>query len=281
VTVGRAGAPSSLGVELVKLRAFLRRDALVSWSYRLAFFSDWVNVIVQVGLFYFTSQLVDPAKIPDYGGQTRYIDFVAVGIAFSTLLQVSLTRVVTAIRNEQWGGTLESLLVTPTSPATLQLGAVVYDLVYVPIRTGVFLGLMVLVFDVDLHVSGLGPAAVILFAFIPFSWGLGLISAAGVLTMRRGAGVAGIAGMALTLLSGAYFPLGVFPSWMQEIARYNPLTLALVGARDALLGGAGWSVVSRPVLVLLPLALVALVVGTATFRAAINRERRKGTLFLY
>lgn len=277
-----ASATSSVvRMELGKLGAFLRRDALVSWSYRLAFFADWANVIVQVALFYFTSRLVDQSRIPAYGGESSYIDFVAVGIAFSTLLQVSLTRVVTAIRNEQWGGTLESLLVTPTSPATLQMGAVVYDLVYVPIRTGVFLGLMVLVFGVDLHVSGIGPAAAILLAFIPFSWGLGLISAAGVLTMRRGAGVAGIAGMAMTLLSGAYFPLGVFPSWMQTVARYNPLTLALDGARDSLLGGAGWSVVPRPVLVLLPLAVVTLVLGSVAFRAAVDRERKKGTLFLY
>lgn len=272
---------SVMRMELGKLSAFLRRDALVSWSYRLAFFADWANVVVQVALFYFTSRLVDQSRIPAYGGVSSYIDFVAVGIAFSTLLQVSLTRVVTAIRNEQWGGTLESLLVTPTSPATLQMGAVVYDLVYVPIRTGVFLGLMVLVFGVDLHASGIGPAAAILLAFIPFSWGLGLISAAGVLTMRRGAGAAGIAGMAMTLLSGAYFPLEVFPSWMETIARYNPLTLALDGARDALLGGAGWSVVPGPVLVLLPLAAVTLVAGTFAFRAAVDRERRKGTLFLY
>ena len=42
-------------------------------------------------------------------------------------------------------GTLESLLVTPTAAATVQLGSAVFDLVYMPLRTAVFLGFMVLV----------------------------------------------------------------------------------------------------------------------------------------
>ena len=43
-----------------------------------------------------------------------------------------------AFRNEQLMGTLEVLLMTPTTPATIQIGSVVYDLVYVPLRTGLF-----------------------------------------------------------------------------------------------------------------------------------------------
>jgi ABC-2 type transport system permease protein len=140
---------------------------------------------------------------------------------------------------------------------------------------------MVAVFGIDLHIGGLLPTIAILIAFIPFAWGLGLISAAAVLTMRRGSGVAGIAGTVLTLASGAYFPLSVFPPWMHAIAQHNPLTLAIEGARKALLGGDGWSVVWSPVLVLVPLIAVTLTIGGFAFRQAIQRERRRGTLFLY
>jgi ABC-2 type transport system permease protein len=85
----------------------------------------------------------------------------------------------------------------------------------------------------------------------------------------------------LTLASGAYFPLAVFPAWLHAIAQRNPLTLAIEGAREALLGGAGWSVVWGPVAVLVPLTAITLTIGGFAFRQAIQRERRRGTLFLY
>lgn len=264
-----------------KIPAFIRRDLLVTWSYRTAFIADWVNLIVQVGLFYFMSRLVDSSKVPQFDGRTGYLEFVAVGIAFSSFVQAALGRVVAAIRNEQLMGTLESLLVTPTAPGMLQLGSVAYDLVYVPLRTAIFLVLMTATFGLHIHASGLLPALVILLAFIPFSWGIGVVSAAGVLTLRRGSGLTGIGGTLLTLASGAYFPLTVFPGWLRSVARYNPLTVALNGARDALLGAEGWKVVWTPLVVLVPLAAATLAVGTFAFRLAIARERRRGTLFLY
>jgi ABC-2 type transport system permease protein len=280
------GADSSvltLRTEIRKLAAFFRRDMLIVWSYRAAFFADWANLVVQIAIFYFVSKLVNNQQIEQYseGRTTTYIEYVAIGIAFSSFVQASLGRVVATIRQEQLMGTLESLLVTPTSSAILQLGSFVYDLVYVPLRTTIYLVLMVLVFGIHLYVGGLLPTIAILVAFIPFAWGLGLISAAAVLTMRRGSGLAGIGGTLLTVASGAYFPLTVFPSWMEVIARNNPLTLAVEGAREALLGAAGWSVVWRPALILLPLAAVTLTIGGFAFRKAIQHERRRGTLFLY
>ncbi len=96
-------------------------------------------------------------------------------------------------------GTLESIFVTPTSMTTIQLGSVAYDLVYVPVRTAIFLGVTSLAFGLDLHVSGLLPSTVLLLVFVPFVWGLGLVSAAAILTFRRGGGVTGLIGGLLTL----------------------------------------------------------------------------------
>ena len=264
-----------------KIPAFLRRDVLVSWSYRTAFFTDWVNLLLQVGLFYFMSRLIDADKFAEFGDATGYLEFVAVGIAFSSFVQAALSRVVAAIRSEQMMGTLESLLVTPTAPAVLQLGSVAYDLVYVPVRTGLFLTLMTIVFGLHIHLGGILPALVILLAFIPFAWGLGVLSAAAVLTVRRGAGLTGIGGTVLTLASSAYFPTDIFPSWLRWLTTINPLSVALTGTREALLDGAGWHVVWFPLTVLVPLACITLLAGSFAFRAAIVRERRRGTLFLY
>ncbi len=268
--------------ELVKLPAFLRRDLLVAWSYRLAFLSEWGGLALQAVLFYFVSQLVRPGALPTYGGsEATYMEFVVVGIAMSAFVQLALSRVGTRLRGEQVQGTLESLLMTPTSPATIQLGTVFYDLLYIPVRTAVFLALTAVAFGLHLDAGGFLPALVVLLAFIPFVWGLGVANAGFILTFRRGGGIAGVVVMIMTLFSGAFFPLDLLPEWSQGAAELNPIAIAIEGMRQPLLGGSGWAGVGGALLVLLPLSAVSLALGIAAFRAALRREKRRGSLALY
>lgn len=277
--VARRTSPAA---ELAKLPAFLRRDLLIAWSYRMAFVSEWGALAVQAVLFSFVSRMVDPATLPAYGGSpATYLEFVAVGIAMSAFVQLALSRVGAGLRGEQVQGTLESLLLTPTSPTTIQLGTVFYDLLYIPLRTGAFLLAVALAFGLQFHADGFLPALVVLVAFIPFVWGLGVLNAGFLLTFRQGGGVAGFVVTLLMLFSGAFFPLDLLPGWAEGVAELNPIALAIEGMREPLLGGSGWDGVGGTVAVLVPLACVSLAAGTAAFRAALRRERARGTLGLY
>jgi ABC-2 type transport system permease protein len=178
-------------------------------------------------------------------------------------------------------GTLEALLMTPTATATVQLGSAIFDLVYVPIRTAIFLGFLAVVVGLDLHVSGVLPSTVILLAFIPFVWGLGLISAGAILTFRRGDGGMMLGATLLGLASGAFFPLALLPDWIEAVAEYNPLAIAIEGLREALLGGSGWSEVAGGVALLLPMSTLSVLAGAFVFKLALGRERRRGTLGVY
>jgi ABC-2 type transport system permease protein len=279
--IAASRVPLFLG-ELGKLTAFLRRDFLIAWSYRVAFLGDAVALLVEAVTFYFVGLLVDPQELPRFGGdETTYIEFVAIGIALGTFVQLGLQRVALAMRNEQLVGTLESLLMTPTAIATVQLGLVMYDLVYVPIRTAIFLAVIALGFGVDFQASGIAPAAVILLLFIPFIWGLGIMSAASMLTFRVAGQLVGYGAVGLTLVSGAYFPLELFPDWATSVAELNPIAIAMEGMRETLLGGAGWSGITTEILVLVPVSVASLVLGMLAFRLAVRRERRHGTLGLY
>jgi ABC-2 type transport system permease protein len=247
------GRLAAVGGELQKLPAFIRRDFLVAWSYRMGFISDLVNLVGQVVVFYFIGQLVDTSKLPTFqGSSVTYFEFAAVGIALGAFIQFGLDRVSAAMRGEQLMGTLESVLVTPTSPSTVQLGSVSFDLVYIPLRTALFLGAATLAFGLHFSASGILPALLLLVAFIPFVWGLGVLTAAAILTFRRGAGVVGLGTVILGLLSGLYFPLNLLPSWLTAIAEENPVALAIQGMRDALLGGAGFTHIASTFAVLIP-----------------------------
>jgi ABC-2 type transport system permease protein len=277
----RAGR-STVAPELRKVGAFLRRDLLVTLSYRAAFLADWFSLLVQMVTFSYVARLVKPDVLPQIAGsQVSYLQFVVIGIAVTSFLQIALGRVVTTIRGEQLMGTLEALLLTPTAKVTLQLGIVAYDLVYVPLRTTLFLVGAAVLFGVEIQVSGLLPFIAVLGAFIPFVWGLGVAAAASVLAFRRGNAATGFVAVALSLTSGAYFPLEFLPGWAQALARWNPALVALDASRDAMLGGASWSDIAGPVGQLLLMAAVSLTLGFGAFSYALRHERRRGTLGLY
>jgi ABC-2 type transport system permease protein len=268
--------------ELAKLLAFVRRDFLTAISYRMAFVSDIVSLIGHVVVFYFIGLLVDASKLPLYGGsRVTYLEYASIGIALGLFLHFALERVATALRNEQMIGTLESLLTTPTRTLTLQLGSIAFDFLYLPLRLGLFLAAVAVAFGLHLSPAGILPSLILLLVFIPFVWGLGVISAAAVITFRRGAGVVGFGGLVLGLLSGIYFPTELLPGSLGAIVKWNPVAITIESTREALLSSITWSEIATDVALMAPFSVLSVVLGMALFRAAIRRERRLGTLGLY
>ncbi|MDR5697442.1 MAG: ABC transporter permease, partial [Armatimonadota bacterium] len=217
--------------------AFVRRDFLIAWSYPVNFLSGFAGMIGQVAVFYFVAQIVDPSRI---GGQgpTAYVAFVSVGVAVTTFFQLGAFRLATALRTEQFIGTIESLLVAPVSMVTLQFGLVAYELMLLPVRMALFLG-MVGLLGVTLHPAGVLSALLLLVAFAPFVAGVAALSAAATLRFKNAWSVIGAGTAALAVLSGAYFPVSVFPQWLFHLAAVNPMAIVLDGMRAALLSGSG------------------------------------------
>lgn len=276
-----ASRPAVLG-ELAKLPAFLRRDLLVAWSYRLSFVAEWATLAIQAGTFYYVSKLVSPNALPSYAGvHSSYLQYVSIGIVVTALLQLSLGKIAAGMRSEQLMGTLESLLLTPTASATIQIGTVIYDFLYIPIRMAIFLVVIAVAFGLHFDPAGVLPSLLLLVALVPFAWGLGIANAAATLTFRRGGSPAGIVMTLLALGSGAYFPVGVFPRPVAAVFAHTPIAIALDGVRRALIGREGWTVVDSSVLILVAYSAVSLVGGLVAFRLALRREWKRGSLGLY
>lgn len=279
---GAEGRLQVFRMELAKIPAFLRRDFLTALSYRTAFATDLISVVMGAFLFYFVGRLVDPARLPSIGGESvSYLEFAAVGVALGPFVQVALSRVASVIRQEQVQGTLESLLTTPTASATIQVGSGVYELLYIPVRTALMVVVIAIGFGLDYRAEGILPAAFVLLFLIPFVWGLGLVSAGVTLVVRQGGRFIDLFVAVLTLGSGAFFPLELLPGWLEGAARVNPIAVTVEGMRTALISGADWSEVGESLLVLTPMGVVSLALGVLTFRYALRRERHRGTLGLY
>lgn len=272
----------SVVAEAPKLAAFVRRDLRIMLTYPMATFTGLLGILVQVVALSFVGKLVNPSRLPLYGGtRATYIEFAATGICLSMTVLLLLHELSRALRTEQMIGTLESMLITPARVATLQIGCTLFNMLYVPLRLGVFLALIAVVFGLHLHAGGILPATVLMLEFLPFLWGLGLIGAGAVLTFRRGTGAIGAGVTVLGLGSGAFFPLSAMPAWLAHLAAYNPLAIVLSGLRAALIGGAGWHALATPLIEMAPLAAASVAAGIFFFRLFLERERRRGTLGLY
>jgi ABC-type polysaccharide/polyol phosphate export permease len=208
------------------------------------------------------------------------MEYVATGLVLGAFLQIGIGRVTQAIEQEQTRGTLESLLMTPTTAPTILTGCVAYDLVYVPIRTVFMLLVIAAGFGLHYQPDGIPAAALFLLLFIPFVWGIGMISAALRLTFRRGAGMFTALITLFTVGSGAYVPVRLLPEPAATLAPYNPVGVAAHGMRASLLEG-GWTAVDGKLLALPLLSGVALAAGIVALRFALRRERKLGTLGVY
>jgi ABC-2 type transport system permease protein len=121
----------------------------------------------------------------------------------------------------------------------------------------------------------------LLVAFIPFVWGLGVLTAALLLTFRRGGSLVGLGAVVVGLLSGVYFPLSLLPGWLHGIANANPVAQAINGMREALLGGATLADIASNFALVVPCSAASLLIGLGVFRLAVRREQKRGTLGLY
>lgn len=267
--------------EVSKLLAFLRRDFLIAWSYRTAFAADIGNLLFQTATFFFVGKMVNPKVLPVYGGShASYLEFVAVGILLNAVVEVGLTNVAQSIRQEQLVGTLESVLLTPTAIATIQTGSVAYPMVYIPIRTALFLTCIATGFGLHFHLAGILPAIALVLVFLPFVWGLGIVGAGSMLTFRRGGIGISFLSSILVLGSGAFFPLSLLPHWVQTLSNYNPIARTVNSLREALIGGSTAGLSSTLLMVWIASCL-AFAAGLFAFRLALARERRRGTLGVY
>jgi ABC-type multidrug transport system ATPase subunit/ABC-type multidrug transport system permease subunit len=262
--------------------AFLRRDVLMEMSYKFSFLLQFIGIFFSVAVFYFVSQMLGVnaiAYLEPYGG--NYFSFVLIGIAFSGYFSVGLSSFSQSLRNAQTTGTLEAMLSTPTGISTIILSSSQWSYLMTTMRVVVSLAMGVFLLGVDLGDSNFAAALLILFLTVISFSSLGIIAASFIMVLKRGDPVTWIFGVFSNLLGGVYYPITVLPEWLQKIAGLLPITYSLRSMRLALLKGAGFEELKIDFLVLTIFCIVLLPLSLLTFRFAVERARRDGSLAHY
>lgn len=180
---------------------------------------------------------------------------------------------------ERWEGTIEYTFMAPISRATHILGMCLFSVIYGVLRTVLMLGLVTVVFHLDLSHANLAGAVLVL-ALGSFSFmGLGtLVAIFPLLSAEKGTQITGIVEGTLLLFSGIYYKIEVLPGWMQFVSRLSPATYVLHGMRAALLDGADFGTLRQDLWPLVVTGVVLIPLGLRTFAWGEAYCKRTGRL---
>ena len=170
------------------------------------------------------------------GGFT-YMQYIAPGVLAQSVLFVAIFYGINIVW-ERDVGLLTKLLSTPTSRVSIVVGKALAAGV-----RGIFMGVMLfalaLIIGVNLRFDPLDVAGVflvvVLFAMC-FSC-LSMTLASFMKTRDRMMGIGQVITMPLFFASNSIYPLSLMPMWLQDIARYNPLSYVVDAMRSMLLTG--------------------------------------------
>lgn len=262
--------------------AFVKRDASLAISYRLSFLLQFLGIFFTVATFYYLSTLVGGAMaehLEGYGGE--YFPFVLLGLALSTYMMLGLQNFSAKIREAQMMGTLEIMLLSPTRLSTILLASSLWAYLFGSLRVIVVLLLGAIVFGVSFAQANIPAALVILLLSVTSFAGIGMISAAIVVVLKKGDPIAWAFNGLSALFAGVFYPVAVLPDWLQGFSALLPLTYALNAARLVVLQGYSLYEVRFDILALVCFSAVLLPLGLLCFRFAVKRAKIEGSLVQY
>ena len=166
---------------------------------------------------------------------------------------------------EREQGILRRYRVTPISPLPLLISSVVTGVaLYIPlIALMLFLANRLYHMPVPEQVGSL--FLFVIFGVIAFR-AIGLIIAAVANSMNESVILVQIAYFAMLFLSGASFPITIFPAWLQNLSQFIPATYLVSGLQGILLRRESVLQNIVPVMALMATAAVALFVAVKIFR---------------
>ncbi len=265
-----------------KMFAFIKRDFLTAKSYKLMFILNWGGIVTTTLTFYFISRLFGTVLNPymaKYGAE--YFPFVIIGIAFSTYLYTAISSFSSNVRIEQMTGTLEMLLLTPTRVRELIIGMSLWDFIFASSRVLGYLLIGVLFLGLDISkINILAAMVVLIFTVISFS-GLGIIAAAIIMLLKKGAPITWFVSAFFSLFGGTYFPVEVLPDFLRPISYALPITYSLRSFRYAILKGYSLWEIKGDLLILIIYSAILIPVSILCFKAALRRAKVKGSLSHY
>lgn len=238
--------------------------------------------LLDLYFYYFAAKAFIPST-ESFSGLENWslFEFVAIGEIVLTLAIDSLVVYPQQLRRVINECVFDTLLNTntPIIHWLTLLGISSYLLSFVTILFQILC--LAFIFKLDFSTASIIKTVILNVLSLPLFISFGLLSAAILLYARRGVGLFGTLVGSLGVLSGAYFPLEVFPSWASMlIKKINPFSLLLSESRLILKTGSGEINLLLLLLIMIGVSIGFVFLSHLTFQFAINRYKTRGEKLL-
>jgi ABC-2 type transport system permease protein len=267
---------------LKKVLAFLKKDFLNESSYKLAFLFNLFAVFFSLLAYFFIDKLFGQkivGHLQEFG--VNYFSYVLLGMAFFSYIGVGMGSFAHQIRSEQIQGTLEAILLSPTGIPTILFSLAVWNFILATCDMLIYILLGIFLFKINFANVNLFSAFVILLLVITSFSGLGILSAGFILVFKRANHVSWVIANLEGLIGGVYFPITVLPAWLQHLAQFFPITYAIRAIQLAVYRGYSVIQLAKEIGFLLFFSLLLLPASLLSFKYALNKIRRQGSISQY
>ena len=265
-----------------KIFALIKKDLLIETSYKLSFLLNIFSVVATLLTYFFIDKLFGrrmTEHLEEFG--VNYFSYVLLSIAFFGYIGVGIGSFSARIRSEQVQGTLESLLLTPTKVSIILASFGLWNLIFATLDVGIYVGIGIFFFKIDFSNINIISTVVILILTV-FSFGsLGIISASFIIVFKRGNPVGWVINTVEGLLGGIYFPITVMPAWIQLLAKFLPITHAIRAMQLAVYKGCSVGELRNEIGFLVIFCMLLIPLSFASFKYALKKARKQGSLIQY
>jgi len=217
--------------------------------------------------------MVQPYTVSTEGvvsGNPSYFNFIAPGMVMLTVMMSVMTGLPVAISQEREVGTMDGMMVAPINRLSIILGKALGQTGRGLIQGVIIMALALGIFGVIIHGSMLLVVALLLLGVFSFV-GLGIV----LTSLAKDQETAQMMMMTLMFpmmfLSGVMFPLQQMPWYMQDIAKFLPLTYAADAMRKVMVLGAGVSAISTDLIILIAFGAIMIAIAVPLFRRIMTR----------
>jgi ABC-2 type transport system permease protein len=220
-----------------------------------------------------SKSIVTPYKVTNKGtipGNPSYFQFLAPGMMMLVVMMGAMSGLPRAIAYEKDSGTLDGVLVAPTSRLSIILGKVMAQTVRAFIQGMVVLLLAIVLFGVTIHGSILLVVFMLLLGTFSFI-GLGIMITSVASDESTASTFMMVLQFPMMFLSGVLFPIQQMPWYMQAIAKVMPLTYAAQAMRKIIVLGAGIQDIMSELVILIVFGVVLLAISIPLFKRTMTK----------
>ena len=282
---GTGGSVSASGWARV-IRAGLLKNWKLSITYPSWLLNRIVGPIVWVGISVFSYTALVPAEdvseaFVREGHGPDFVAFLILGQTIFSLFTNLNWRGGMAIQRERWQGTLEIIMLAPTSRVAYILGESLFGLV-----DGGWTVLLALVvtgfaFGADFQLADPALAAVILALTLASMVALSLFFAAFYVLTRSAGPLSFAIQTPVRFFTGTNFPVSTLPVLLQTVSYALPMTYGMLAVREVFTGRGSWAGLADTMLALLAFTVVFWVLGVILVRRMERLAKQRGTLHQY